>query len=114
MSKLILTFVILTPAVIFFTGHQLLFWLAIINTISYLIIGLTIPNLISRSSMIKFKSKMEQMEQGGATDQEIEEAFDGEIVIADEDRMAVPQWMYYLSLFHIFSAVFLLVVGWVF
>ncbi|WP_153720886.1 hypothetical protein [Sporosarcina cascadiensis] len=113
MSKLISIFVILTPAVVFFTGHQLLVWLAIINAASYLIIGLTIPNLIARSSMTKFKFEIEQMEQDGATDQEIEEAFDEEIVITDEDRMAVPQWLYYLSLFHVISAVFLLVVGWV-
>ncbi|WOV88053.1 hypothetical protein QWT69_02720 [Sporosarcina oncorhynchi] len=112
MPKLFLIVVMfLTPAILYFTEHQILFWLAIINAASYLIIGLIIPNLIAHSSMVSFKSKLEQMVQDGATDQEIEEAFDEEILIAEEDRMAVPQWLYYLTLFNIVLAVSLLVIG---
>ena len=60
-----------------------------------------IPHLIAKSAMNKFKSTIDMLEQQGATPEEIEKAFQEEIVITEQDRQAVPIWIYYISFSHV-------------
>ncbi|PIC90879.1 hypothetical protein CSV71_02135 [Sporosarcina sp. P21c] len=57
--KIINLIIIILPIPLFITEHLILCWIAVLNAIYYLIIGLMIPHLIAKSAMDKFKSTID-------------------------------------------------------
>lgn len=90
MALLSLVICIFAPILLYGTGLSILCWLSIINSISYIVIILAIPNIISVSAMRKLKVRVEEMEQRGATKEEIEKVLNEDINITEKDNQAVP------------------------
>ncbi|ARK22252.1 hypothetical protein [Sporosarcina ureae] len=99
--KIVFFILLVLPIPLYINDHPFLFWLAVCNAASYLVVGLLIPHIIAKSAMDKFKSTIDMLKQQGATPEEIEKAFQEEIVITEQDRQAVPIWIYYISFSHV-------------
>lgn len=93
-------------------GHPFIFWFQLVNTILFLVNSIVIPNLIAMSAMKKFKARVEEAHEQGATDEEIDWILkEEEIEIAEEDEQVVPQWMYIIGLISLVISIILLITG---
>ncbi|WP_433744963.1 hypothetical protein [Falsibacillus pallidus] len=92
-------------------GHSWLLWIAFLNLILYLIITLTIPNLIAGSAMKRYKAKIEERHEKGASKEEINEMLDKDITITESDQTQVPSWMYLIGMINVVVGIILLVIG---
>jgi len=61
--------------------------------------------------MRKWKVRVEEMEQQGATEEEIEKIFNEDIKITAKDYQAAPKWLYLISLVNIVLGFILLITG---
>jgi len=111
MALLSLVICIFAPIVLYGTGLSNLYWLSIINSISYIIIILAIPNIIAISAMRKLKVRVEEMEQQGATEEEIKKILNEDVEITEKDKQAAPTWLYIINLANIVLGLILLITG---
>ncbi|MEK5214588.1 hypothetical protein [Psychrobacillus sp. FSL H8-0487] len=111
MALLSLVICIFAPILLYGTGLSILYWLSIINLILYIVIILAFPNIIAVSAMRKWKVRVEEMEQQGATEEEIEKIFNEDIEITEKDYQAAPRWLYLINLANIVLGLILLITG---
>ncbi|GEL78661.1 hypothetical protein [Tenuibacillus multivorans] len=111
MGIIFLAISILSVLVLYISGYTLLFWVALVNLILHLIIGLTIPNIIAMNTMKKHKERVYNLEKIGATDTQVYKVIDEDVEIADEDRNSVPNWIYIFGMLSTSISVILLIIG---
>lgn len=102
---------VLAVIVLYLTEQMLLFWLSLVNTVLYLVITFTIPNVIALTAMKKHKAKVEKMHQQGATAEEIDLILNEEVEITEEDHRSVPTWIYVIGMINVVLSVILLGTG---
>lgn len=102
---------VLAVIVLYLTEEMFLFWLALVNTVLYLVITFAIPNILALTAMKKHIAKVEKMHQQGATAEEIDFILNEEVEITEEDNRSVPTWIYVIGMINVVLSVILLCTG---
>lgn len=111
MAILFLLICVLAPIIVYGTESPLIFYLAFINTILYLVTILAIPNIIAFSAMKKHKTRVEEAYQQGATEEEMETILNDDVEILEKDRQAVPKLLYVITFVNVVLAIIFCVIG---
>lgn len=111
MAILFLLICLFAPILVYGTEATLLFYIALANTILYLITLFAIPNIIAYSAMKKHKTRVEEAYQQGATKEVMESILNDDLEILEEDHQAAPKWLYYISFVNVLLAVIFCVWG---
>lgn len=111
MAILFLLICVLAPILVYSTEPSFIFYLAVTNTMLYLVTILAIPNIIAFSAMKKYKARVEEAYQQGATEEEIEIILNDNVEILEKDRQAVPKWLYVITFVNVVLAIIFCVIG---
>ena len=71
MRLLLIAIIILGVILSYGTPYPWLFWIALVNMITYLIVSFTIPNEIAFKAMKRHTAKVEAAYQQGATEERL-------------------------------------------
>lgn len=111
MAIIFLLICVLAPILVYSTEPSFIFYLAVTNTILYLVIILAIPNIIAFSAMKKHKARVEEAYEQGATEEEMEIILNDDVEISEKDRQAVPKWLYVITIVNVVLAFIFCVTG---
>ena len=111
MAILFLLICVIAPIIVYGTESPLIFYLASTNTILYLVTIFAIPNIIAYSAMKKHKTRVEEVYQQGATEEEMETILNDDVEILEKNRQAVPKWLYVITFVNVVLAIIFCVIG---
>ena len=111
MAILFLLICVIAPLIVYGTESSLLFYIACVNTILYLVTIFAIPNFIAHSAMKKHKTRVEEAYQQGTTEEEMEIILNDDVEILEKDRQAVPRWLYVISFVNVVLATVFCMIG---